>query len=131
MTTNILPSNWPRPISRSSFPVLRTMKTQAATGPVPERLISAATKLFAAEGFDRTSVQNIVAAADVTKGAMYHYFGSKDDLLSEICRRYLGGQMQHLEDVAASDLSPTEKVVQAARDVVVSTIENIEAARVF
>lgn len=40
---------------------------------VPERLISAATELFAAKGFDRVAVQEIVDRAGVTKGAMYHY----------------------------------------------------------
>ena len=48
--------------------------------PVPQRLLAAATRLFAERGYDRTSVQEIVEAAGVTKGALYHYFGSKDDL---------------------------------------------------
>ena len=49
---------------------------------MPERLLRAATTLFAEHGFDGTSVQEIVEAAGVTKGAMYHYFASKEDLLS-------------------------------------------------
>jgi AcrR family transcriptional regulator len=49
--------------------------------PVQERLIAASLRLFAAQGVEGTSVQEIVAAAGVTKGAMYHYFASKDDLL--------------------------------------------------
>ncbi|HWM40698.1 MAG TPA: helix-turn-helix domain-containing protein, partial [Streptomyces sp.] len=52
--------------------------------PVPQRLMAAATRLFSEQGYDRTSVQEIVEAAGVTKGALYHYFGSKDDLLHEI-----------------------------------------------
>ena len=40
--------------------------------PVPQRLLAAATRLFAEQGYDRTSVQEIVEAAGVTKGALYH-----------------------------------------------------------
>ena len=48
---------------------------------VPERLLRHAIILFAQRGFDATSVQDIVDAANVTKGAFYYYFTSKDDLL--------------------------------------------------
>ena len=53
---------------------------KAARPAVKERLLNVATRLFARHGFESTSVQDIVDAAGVTKGAMYHYYGSKDDL---------------------------------------------------
>ncbi|GAB2999270.1 TetR/AcrR family transcriptional regulator [Amycolatopsis acidiphila] len=98
---------------------------------VPGRLLSAATKLFAQKGFDRTSVQEIVAAAGVTKGAMYHYFGSKDDLLSEIYGRVLRLQTEQLEKVAATEAPVPERLRRAALDVVVSTIENLDDTKIF
>jgi AcrR family transcriptional regulator len=55
-----------------------------AIGTVQGRLLEAAVSLFAEKGFDATSVQEIVERAQVTKGAMYHYFRSKDDLLYAI-----------------------------------------------
>ncbi|KAA9148549.1 TetR/AcrR family transcriptional regulator [Amycolatopsis acidicola] len=99
--------------------------------PVPRRLLAAATKLFARKGFDRASVQEIVAAAGVTKGAMYHYFGSKDDLLSEIYGRVLRLQTEQLEKVAASGEPVADRLRQAARDVVVSTIGNLDDTKIF
>ncbi|TNC19350.1 TetR/AcrR family transcriptional regulator [Amycolatopsis alkalitolerans] len=98
---------------------------------VPSRLLSAATKLFAQKGFDRTSVQEIVAAAGVTKGAMYHYFGSKDDLLSEIYGRVLRLQTEQLEKVAVTEAPVPERLRRAAVDVVVSTIENLDDTKIF
>ena len=65
--------------------------------PVPQRLLAAATRLFAERGYDRTSVQEIVEAAGVTKGALYHYFGSKDDLLHEVYARVLRVQQERLD----------------------------------
>ncbi len=76
--------------------------------PVPQRLLAAATRLFAERGYDRTSVQEIVEAAGVTKGALYHYFGSKDDLLHEVYARVLRVQQERLDAFANAD-EPIEK----------------------
>ncbi|MBN6040683.1 TetR/AcrR family transcriptional regulator [Amycolatopsis sp. 195334CR] len=102
-----------------------------APGSVPRRLLSVATKLFAKKGFDRTSVQEIVEAAGVTKGAMYHYFGSKDDLLYEIYARVLREQTEQLERLMAGDAPLAERLSAAASDVVVSTIANLDDATIF
>ena len=99
--------------------------------PVPQRLMAAATRLFAERGYDRTSVQEIVEAAGVTKGALYHYFGSKDDLLHEIYGRLLRLQQQRLDSIAASQKPVQERLRDAAADVVVTTIENLDDASIF
>ncbi|WP_165984377.1 TetR/AcrR family transcriptional regulator [Streptomyces sp. YIM 98790] len=100
-------------------------------GEVPQRLLAIATRLFAERGYERTSVQEIVDAAGVTKGALYHYFGSKDDLLHEIYGRLLRLQKQRLDAVADSDAPVAERLRAAAADVVVSSIENIDDATIF
>jgi AcrR family transcriptional regulator len=98
---------------------------------VPRRLLAGATKLFAMKGFDRTSVQEIVEAAGVTKGAMYHYFDSKDDLLYEIYARVLREQTAQLEKVAATGAPVRERLNDAASDVVVSTIASLDDSTIF
>src|SRR5262245_44606447 len=87
---------------------------------VPGRLLEAATRLFAEKGFESTSVQEVVEAAGVTKGAMYHYFGSKDDLLYEIYHRVLSVQTERLEKLFAADGTYAERVHAAAVDVVLT-----------
>ncbi|GAA1770487.1 TetR/AcrR family transcriptional regulator [Streptomonospora arabica] len=103
---------------------------ESAESSVPRRLLAVATRLFAEKGFDRTSVQEIVAAADVTKGAMYHYFDSKDDLLTEIYARVLRLQMSRLTEIARQEGPVAERVERAAADVVVSTIDNLDDATI-
>lgn len=103
----------------------------SAQADVPRRLLQHATKLFAKKGFDRTSVQEIVEAAGVTKGAMYHYFDSKDDLLYEIYARVLREQTAQLEKVADSDAPLRARLATAASDVVVSSIENLDDNTIF
>jgi AcrR family transcriptional regulator len=107
------------------------MVRNSAEDSVPRRLLSAATKLFAQKGFDRTSVQEIVEAAGVTKGAMYHYFDSKDDLLSEIYGRVLRAQTEQLEKVAVTEAPVRDRLRKACVDVVVSTIENLDDTTIF
>ncbi|MFI6349310.1 TetR/AcrR family transcriptional regulator [Streptomyces sp. NPDC050560] len=98
---------------------------------MPRRLLAAATRLFAERGYDRTSVQEIVEAAGVTKGALYHYFGSKEDLLQEIYARLLRLQQERLDSFADADAPVGERLRDAAADVVVTTIENLDDAAIF
>ncbi|WP_370422779.1 TetR/AcrR family transcriptional regulator [Streptomyces sp. QH1-20] len=98
---------------------------------VPQRLLAAATRLFADQGYDRTSVQEIVEAAGVTKGALYHYFGSKDDLLHEVYARVLRLQQERLDAMAGSDAPVERRLRDAAADVVVTTIENLDDTKIF
>ncbi|WP_028649237.1 TetR/AcrR family transcriptional regulator [Nocardiopsis sp. CNT312] len=109
----------------------RTAETDSVRGPVPERLLAAATRLFAERGFEGTSVQEIVAAAGVTKGAMYHYFGSKDDLLYEIYARVLRMQTEHLLRFSSQDAPVDERLRAAAADVIATSIANLDDSAIF
>jgi AcrR family transcriptional regulator len=98
---------------------------------VAQRVLSAAAELFAEKGFENTSVQEIVDAAGVTKGAMYHYFASKDDLLYEIYARLLRMQAAHLDSILASDTPVAERLHALAVDVVQTTLANLQDAQIF
>ncbi|MBF9070106.1 TetR/AcrR family transcriptional regulator [Streptacidiphilus fuscans] len=98
--------------------------------PVQERLLAAASSLFAERGFAPTSVQEIVELAGVTKGAMYHYYSSKDDLLQQIYTRLLNLQSERLDAVVARDVSVDLRLSDAAADVVVTTLEHLDDAMV-
>jgi AcrR family transcriptional regulator len=99
--------------------------------PVKERLLRVATRLFARHGFEGTSVQDIVDAAGVTKGAMYHYYGSKDDLLYEVYHQLLTMQMSHLTDIVKGSGTAAERLREAAIDVVESSLANLDDMIVF
>ncbi|MFC0040224.1 TetR/AcrR family transcriptional regulator [Actinomadura rayongensis] len=104
-----------------------------ARGPstVKRRILDAAVRQFAAHGFDGASVQGIVAEADVTKGALYHYFGSKDDLLYEIYHALISRQLADLDRALAAGTPPGETVRTVLTDLIVSTAAHIDEAKVF
>lgn len=98
---------------------------------VEGRILAAAVRLFAAKGFDGTSVQEIVEAAAVTKGALYHYFESKNDLLYEIYHTLLSRQLNDLERIVGQGLTPAETLRALIAELVESTAGYIDETKVW
>jgi len=59
----------------------RLERQERARTRMRERICAAAMELFLHEGFERTSIRRIAAAIGYTPGAIYSYFGDKDDIL--------------------------------------------------
>lgn len=51
------------------------------------QILDAAEKLFFERGYDRTSVQDVLDALNISKGGFYHYFDAKETVLRELCQR--------------------------------------------
>lgn len=66
-------------------------KSVALAGSTPrtetaQRVLEAALSLFYERGFRATSIRDIMSACNLTSGAFYNHFSSKDAVLYEICR---------------------------------------------
>lgn len=48
------------------------------------RIVSAAWKLFYEQGYEDTTVEEIIELSGTSKGSFYHYFDGKDALLSTL-----------------------------------------------
>jgi len=48
------------------------------------KIIAAAWRLFYEQGYDDTTIEEIVAESGTSKGSFYHYFGGKDALLGTL-----------------------------------------------
>lgn len=55
-----------------------------------EQILTAAWDLFAANGFHNTSMAQIIAASNLSAGAVYLYFRSKEDLIVATAEKALG-----------------------------------------
>ena len=51
------------------------------------KILDTAERLFIEKGYDRASLQEIIAETGLSKGAIYHYFASKEDILYSVCDR--------------------------------------------
>lgn len=52
------------------------------------KIIEVASALFMSKGYDNTSIQDIVNHLGMSKGAIYHHFKSKEELLNRITAEY-------------------------------------------
>ncbi|MEV6923695.1 TetR/AcrR family transcriptional regulator [Dactylosporangium sp. NPDC051485] len=78
---------------------------------VTTELLDQATQLFAAKGYESTSLQDIADAMCISRPALYHYVRSKDDLLAMLVEQVSQNLADVLADLAArADLSPTQKL---------------------
>ena len=75
-------------------------------------LVAAARRLFAAQGYDGTGTEQIVADARVTRGALYHHFRDKADLFRAVMAEAAGQVARQLvdEQLAAEAESPLTEI---------------------
>ena len=73
-------------------------------------MVAAAAKLFAEQGFVRTSVAEIVSAVDVAKGLFYYYFTTKDDMVRAVVEGYCSYLGTLADTIADSEGSAMEKL---------------------
>jgi TetR/AcrR family transcriptional regulator, transcriptional repressor for nem operon len=72
------------------------MKTPAPAPSTRDRLIQTAMQLFWEKGYGSTSVADVLHAAGVNSGSLYHFFPGKQDLLLAVLDAYRGGIDQML-----------------------------------
>ncbi|CAM2929262.1 TetR/AcrR family transcriptional regulator [Prescottella defluvii] len=67
-------------------------------------------EIFATKGISATTVREIADACGVYSGTLYHYFPSKDAIVTEIIRVYVDELHQRCSAVIAQDLPPIERL---------------------
>src|SRR3989442_10020557 len=75
-----------------------------------ERILRAATDVFAQSGYFNAKVSEIAKAAGVADGTIYLYFDGKEDLLVSIFREYTRNYLQSLERDLANVNRPEERM---------------------
>jgi AcrR family transcriptional regulator len=73
-------------------------------------IVKVSAELFSTKGYLETSVDDIAAAAALTKGAVYYYFESKTEILYFICSTYVDLDLENLEQSLESLGSGAEKI---------------------
>ena len=51
------------------------------------KILDTAERLFIEKGYERASLQDIIQATGLSKGAIYHHFASKEDIFYSVCDR--------------------------------------------
>jgi AcrR family transcriptional regulator len=75
-----------------------------------EAIIDTSAHVFARQGYHATGITELCAANDLGKGALYHYIGSKEELLAAIHDRVMDEVMLGADRVAAAGGAPSAQL---------------------
>lgn len=88
-------------------------------------IIEAGLELFGSGGYHGTSVSDVAEAAGITKGAFYHHFESKEELLLLIHDEYVAHQLAAVEGAFTKNDAPDKQL----RALIVCVVEAVEKFR--
>ncbi len=89
---------------------------KSVLNPVARHIARVAARLFATQGYDATSVREIVEGAGVTKPTLYYYFRSKEGLAKVLVSVPLSDLVENLRRIVTTERDPVrclEQVLEA------------------
>jgi AcrR family transcriptional regulator len=78
-------------------------------------LIAAARRLFTEKGYAATGTPELVEAAGVTRGALYHHFADKQALFQAVVEAEAATVASEIEQAAPTSLAPIDALVDGSR----------------
>jgi len=93
---------------------------------VRDEVVRAATRLFTERGIRGVSLQNIADEVGLTKGALYHYFSSRDDLLRHVFGDWITQEIISLRQQTSHPGDAVEKLRAYVRYHVSSVVTNVD-----
>jgi TetR/AcrR family transcriptional regulator, cholesterol catabolism regulator len=112
--------------SRPTRPALRARYDRRQ-----QDVVVAAAKLFAQRGYDQTSVPDLARELGLATGSLYHYFGSKEQLLIQICDQLMDPLLERAREATAKDATPEQRLRELVRLWVSHVIDHRDHMLVF
>ncbi|MBU0511067.1 MAG: TetR/AcrR family transcriptional regulator [Chloroflexi bacterium] len=75
------------------------------------QIVEAATRVFARLGFNKARMDDIVDESGLSKGTLYWYFKSKDDIITAILDSMFKREVARMNESLGSDLSAKERLI--------------------
>jgi AcrR family transcriptional regulator len=91
-----------------------TSKQQARTDATRKRLLAAAERIFARDGFEAARLEDIAARAGYTRGAFYANFEDKEDIFFELLKQYVAERIGEVNALIHRYKDPEDRL-QALR----------------
>jgi AcrR family transcriptional regulator len=96
-----------------------------------QAVVQQAARVFAERGYDQTSIQGLAEAIGLAAGGIYHYIGSKEQLLIRICDQLMDPLLDQAREVAASEADPEAQLRAIVRLWVAQVVEHRDHMLVF
>lgn len=79
-----------------------------------ERILDAARRLFVAQGIEATTTEQILEACGISRGALYHHYPSRDDLVAAVYEREAKAAIDRAVRKVRGELTPVERLLTAS-----------------
>jgi AcrR family transcriptional regulator len=89
-----------------------------------DRIVEAASLLFAEEGYQNVSARRIADKAGCSQMAMYRHFPDKASLITHLCVDLYDRQTMRINEKLGHILSPEERLIEAAGQMIELAAEN-------
>jgi AcrR family transcriptional regulator len=94
----------------------------------PGEILNAALTVFAEKGFAAARMEDIAARAGVTKGTIYLYFQSKEDVFKSLARQHVGANLTAIAQQASNFDGTTREFLTTFLAVMANLIEHGDRA---
>jgi AcrR family transcriptional regulator len=88
------------------MPAARALRWERRPDERPNEILDAALAVFAERGYRNTRLEHVGEAAGVTKGAIYHYFANKEELLLRAIEHRREEAFGRIEEVVRDKSAP-------------------------
>lgn len=96
----------------------------------PQEIVAAAMDIFAERGFAAARLEEVAARAGVSKGTLYLYFPSKDELFKAVIRAAILPNLEQAEAMAAAGGGPCFPVLERLLSMVAHLVATTRAATI-
>ncbi len=94
-------------------------------------ILAAAVRVFATKGYHTSRVGDIAEEAGIAHGLLYHYFGSKEEVLQTVFRENWSQLLEVLSRIETSDEPPVEQLEAIAKVLLRSWRDQPDLVRVM
>ena len=102
-------------LESSVFPDHRPRVAAERRARMHRKLVESALLVFAEKGVDASVIEDVIAAADVSRGTFYNYFRTNGELLAAAIQELGNELVEHIEDRVKSISSPAARVFTGLR----------------
>jgi AcrR family transcriptional regulator len=106
-----IPARAKRARGRVSSPATSRTRQAERTRATRRKLLDAAKRIFAQDGFEGARLEDIAAGAGYTRGAFYAHFKGKEDIFFAIFEEWVGERIESLTGALRRHTDPEEKLV--------------------
>ncbi len=99
-----------------------------------KQILDAATKVFAAKGFERATIADVAKAAGIAEGSIYNYFKNKGDLLISIPRQMIQPRVESVVEmmqIAETPIPPEQMLPMVAKNITTVFQQNEHVFRIL